>query len=110
MTPTVKERPRPYLIEGNGECAIPQLPNVIVKHFTDAILTAGSRVANGTRIYYECPAEHSLKGEDQNICEDSLWAKKFPYCESKYDPQITSLFNQFQLTYFQRPKPLSLAW
>nr|XP_016943241.1 modular serine protease [Drosophila suzukii] len=82
MTPTVKERPRPYLIEGNGECAIPQLPNVIVKHFTDAILTAGSRVANGTRIYYECPAEHSLKGEDQNICEDSLWAKKFPYCET----------------------------
>ncbi|XP_050743047.1 modular serine protease isoform X2 [Drosophila biarmipes] len=78
-TPTVKTHNR---IEGIGECVVPQLPNVIVKHSTDAILPAGSSVANGTRIYYDCPAEHSLKGEDQNICEDSLWVKKFSYCET----------------------------
>ncbi|XP_017003209.2 modular serine protease [Drosophila takahashii] len=84
ITPTVTMimRPGTNLIEEKGECTIPQLPNVIVKHFTDAILTAGSRVANGTRIYYDCPAEHSLKGEDRNICKDSLWIKKFPYCET----------------------------
>ncbi|XP_016978017.1 modular serine protease [Drosophila rhopaloa] len=84
MTPTMATRrtPRPNPIQDKGGCVIPQLPNVIVKHFTDAILPAGSRVSNGTRITYDCPAEHSLKGEHQNICQDSLWIEKFPYCET----------------------------
>lgn len=86
ITPTVpvtRKAPRQNPLQENEECVVPQLPNVIVRHFTDAILTVGSRVANGTRIYYDCPAEHRLKGENQNICQDALWARKFPYCESK---------------------------
>ncbi|EDW90568.2 modular serine protease [Drosophila yakuba] len=77
-----RKPPQANPIQENEECVVPQLPNVIVRHFTQAILTAGSRVANGTRIYYDCPAEHRLKGDNQNICQDALWARKFPYCET----------------------------
>ncbi|XP_017069434.1 modular serine protease [Drosophila eugracilis] len=79
---TMKGQSQPHPIQRNGDCVIPQLSNVIVKHVSDVILTAGSRVANGTRIYYDCQAEHSLKGEKDNFCQDSLWVKKFPYCET----------------------------
>ncbi|KAH8284750.1 hypothetical protein KR054_000535, partial [Drosophila jambulina] len=75
-------RQMPNLLEEAKECVVPQLPNVIVKHFSNAVLYAGSKVPNGTRISYDCPADHFLKGELENLCLGSIWTKQFPYCET----------------------------
>lgn len=64
-------------------CLVPELPNVIIKYLNKAVIHAGTRIPNGTSIFYDCPAEHSLKGETDNTCHGSRWIQKFPYCESK---------------------------
>ncbi|KAH8319608.1 hypothetical protein KR074_002211 [Drosophila pseudoananassae] len=63
-------------------CLVPDLPNVIIKNSKNAVIHAGTRIPNGTSIFYDCPAEHSLKGETDNACRGSMWMKKFPYCET----------------------------
>ncbi|KAH8300660.1 hypothetical protein KR018_003071 [Drosophila ironensis] len=63
-------------------CVVPQLPNVIVKHANNAVIPPGTKVSNGTLIFYDCPAEHFLKGESQNYCNGSMWSLGFPFCET----------------------------
>ncbi|KAH8304411.1 hypothetical protein KR059_008328 [Drosophila kikkawai] len=79
---TTAIRRKPSSLEEVKECVVPQLPNVIVKEFGNAVLYAGSKVPNGTRISYDCPADHFLKGEHENLCFGSTWTEKFPYCET----------------------------
>ncbi|EDV37951.2 uncharacterized protein Dana_GF11160, isoform A [Drosophila ananassae] len=63
-------------------CLVPDLPNVIIKYSNSAVIHAGTRIPNGTSIFYDCPAEHTLKGETHNTCHGSMWIQKFPYCET----------------------------
>ncbi|XP_034652898.1 modular serine protease [Drosophila subobscura] len=64
------------------ECVVPQITNLIIKHSSNAVLHAGTSVPNDTRIHYDCPADHSLKGEQENICNAPMWLHLFPYCET----------------------------
>ncbi|KAH8400685.1 hypothetical protein KR009_000325 [Drosophila setifemur] len=81
MTSTSAPSRRDSIQEDDG-CVVPQLPNVIVKHFSHSVIQPGTRVPNGTFIFYDCPADHSLKGEHENLCNGSMWTQTFPYCET----------------------------
>ncbi|KAH8237196.1 hypothetical protein KR038_006694, partial [Drosophila bunnanda] len=97
MTSTTGIRRIPNSFEEAKECVVPQLPNVIVKHLSNAVLYAGSKVPNGTRISYDCPADHFLKGEHENLCLESMWIAQFPYCESKYGERMKRNLLQYLL-------------
>ncbi|XP_023033668.1 vitellogenin receptor [Drosophila willistoni] len=64
-------------------CLVPQLSQIIVKNKTnEAVLPVGFKVPNGTIIYFDCPADHSLMGINENICSAPKWLQQFPYCKA----------------------------
>ncbi|XP_041449097.1 sortilin-related receptor [Drosophila obscura] len=79
----------------DDECVVPQIANLIIKHSSNAVLRAGTKVPNDTRIHYDCPADHSLKGEHENICSAPMWLHQFPYCETPTSPVFSLVIAMF---------------
>ncbi|XP_033248130.1 sortilin-related receptor [Drosophila miranda] len=75
----------------DDKCVVPQIVNLIIKYSNSAVLHAGTKVPNDTRIHYDCPADHLLKGDYENICNAPQWLHQFPYCETP-TAFVSSLF------------------